>query len=389
MNIPAPIRAQHDALTQIRRDLHQHPELAFNEHRTAELVATHLAAYGFAVTAGIGGTGVVGTLSRGSGGKAIGLRADMDALPMEELNTFEHRSRHKGAFHGCGHDGHTTMLLGAAQYLAEHADFNGTVHLIFQPAEEGEGGADAMIRDGLFDRFPMDAVYAVHNLPGLPVGYFSVAAGPLMAAFASFDIEIRGKGGHGAMPHLCIDPVVIGAQLIQSLQTIVSRNTDPQAAGVLTVTNFHAGDPKAYNVIPHTATISGGIRYLDAASGQLIEQRMRDICAGIAAANGIEITCDYHERYPVLVNTQQETNVAVRAARTIAGDAQVNDAQPPVMGSEDFAFMLQKKPGCYAFIGNGDREGGCMVHHPNYDFNDEILPLGAAYFVQLVEDQLT
>ncbi len=388
MNIPAPITARHEALTHLRRDLHRHPELAFREHRTAALVAARLVDAGFDVCTGIGGTGVVGTLSRGTGKKSIGLRADMDALPMEELNSFEHRSVNKGAFHGCGHDGHTAMLLGAAEYLAAHGHFNGTVHLIFQPAEEGEGGADAMIRDGLFDRFPVDAVYALHNLPGLPVGCFSIAPGPLMAAFAAFDIEICGKGGHGAMPHLCVDPIVIGAQLIQSLQSVVSRNLNPQDAGVVSITHFHAGNALAYNVIPHTARISGGVRYLDSGNGELIETRMRGICSGLAIAYDVEIAFEFNERYPVLVNSADETGIAARCAAAVAGDNRVDTAQQPVMGSEDFAFMLQVKPGAYAFIGNGDRDGGCMVHHPNYDFNDDILPLGAAYFVNLVEDQL-
>ena len=370
-----------------RRDIHQHPELAFNENRTAEMVAQNLESFGAEVFTGIGKTGVVGKLTNGNSDNAIGLRADMDALPMQENNDFSYRSINEGVFHGCGHDGHTAMLLGAAKYLSLTKEFEGTVYFIFQPAEEAAGGAPEMIKDGLFDKFRMTSVYGMHNMPGMPVGQFGIRSGHMFAAFAPFDIEITGIGGHAAMPQNCVDPIVISSSVIQALQTVVSRNIDPFKLSVISVTQVHAGD--AYNVIPDKVKLCGGVRYFDQESGLIIKQRIEEVLQGICSTYGASFTLNYDELYPVLSNHEKETDIAVTAASDLVGAEKVNAEIPATAGSEDFAFMLQEKPGAYILIGNGDGEGGCMIHHSSYDFNDRILPLGASYWIQLTENILT
>lgn len=380
------VRSRQPELTRLRRDIHAHPELAFAEHRTAEVVAQHLLALGIEVHRNIGQTGVVGVVRGGSGERAIGLRADMDALPMQERNTFEHHSRHPGCMHACGHDGHTTMLLAAAEVLAARRAFDGTVYLVFQPAEEGEGGARAMIEDGLFERFPMESIYGMHNWPGMAPGLFAVHAGPAMASADRFDIQVLGHGAHAAMPHLGTDPVVAAAALVQAIQTITSRTLDPLDAAVVSTTMFHAGE--AYNVIPDRATLSGTVRAFSEAVAARIESRLRKLCAGVATAFGVEVSCEYRRGYPPTVNTLAEAEVCAAVATSLVGEQQVSRDARPSMGAEDFAFFLQHKPGCYVWIGNGAGEGGCMLHNPRYDFNDEIIPIGAAYWVELVRKLL-
>jgi hippurate hydrolase len=370
-----------------RRDIHQHPELAFNENRTAEMVAQNLESFGAEVFTGIGKTGVVGKLTNGNSDNAIGLRADMDALPMQENNDFSYRSVNEGVFHGCGHDGHTAMLLGAAKYLSLTKEFDGTVYFIFQPAEEAAGGAPEMIKDGLFDKFRMTSVYGMHNMPGMPVGQFGIRSGHMFAAFAPFDIEITGIGGHAAMPQNCVDPIVISSSVIQALQTVVSRNIDPFKPSVISVTQVHAGD--AYNVIPDSVQLCGGVRYFDQESGLIIKRRIEEVLQGICSTYGASFTLNYDELYPVLSNHEKETGIAVTAASDLVGAEKVNAEIPATAGSEDFAFMLLEKPGAYILIGNGDGKGGCMIHHSSYDFNDRILPLGASYWIQLAENILT
>jgi len=370
-----------------RRDIHQHPELAFNENRTAEMVAQNLESFGAEVFTGIGKTGVVGKLTNGNSDNAIGLRADMDALPMQENNDFSYRSVNEGVFHGCGHDGHTAMLLGAAKYLSLTKEFDGTVYFIFQPAEEAAGGAPEMIKDGLFDKFRMTSVYGMHNMPGMPVGQFGIRSGHMFAAFAPFDIEITGIGGHAAMPQNCVDPIVISSSVIQALQTVVSRNIDPFKPSVISVTQVHAGD--AYNVIPDSVQLCGGVRYFDQESGLIIKRRIEEVLQGICSTYGASFTLNYDELYPVLSNHEKETGIAVTAASDLVGAEKVNAEIPATAGSEDFAFMLMEKPGAYILIGNGDGKGGCMIHHSSYDFNDRILPLGASYWAQLAENVLT
>ncbi|MCG8673158.1 MAG: M20 family metallopeptidase [Pseudomonadales bacterium] len=380
------IKPEFESMKSWRRDIHAHPELGFQEERTAKIVADLLKEWGLEVHTHIGGTGVVGKLVNGDGKRAIGLRADMDALPMQELNEFEHKSKIDGVFHGCGHDGHTAMLLGAAKYLAANPTFNGTLYFIFQPAEEGLGGAIAMIEDDLFDRFPMDEVYGMHNFPGIPVGQFAITPGPMMAAFTTFDITITGIGGHAAMPHHCVDPVVIASNMVQSIQTVVSRNLDPLKTGVISVTKIHGGD--AYNVIPNEVTISGGIRYFDKEIGTTIKERLIKLAEGIGLANNASIDVKIDEAFTVLVNDETATDYAVEAACAIAGVTNVEPQMVPICGSEDFAFMLEQKPGAYIFLGNGDGEGGCMIHHPKYDFNDDASLYGASYWVELVIQRL-
>ena len=375
-----------DAMQSWRRDIHAHPELGFKEFRTAKIVADLLTQWGLEVHTGLAGTGVVGKLVSGNGSRVIGLRADMDALPMQELNEFPHKSTCDGVFHGCGHDGHTAMLLGAAKHLSQQPEFNGTVYFIFQPAEESLGGAIAMIKEGLFDRFPMDEVYGMHNFPGVPLGSFAICPGPMMAAYSTFDITIVGQGGHGAIPQHCVDPIVIAANLVQSLQTIVSRNVDPLKTAVVSVTKIHGGD--AYNVIPNEVTISGGIRYFDKAVGALISERMNALAQGTAAAHNAQIEVTIEETFTVLNNDAQATQYAIKAAQAISGVEQVEPQMQPICGSEDFAFMLEEKPGAYIFVGNGEGEGGCMIHHPQYDFNDNAAIYGASYWVELVRQRL-
>lgn len=386
MNLIPEIVTQSAELTDWRRHIHAHPELAFEETQTVAFVAEKLRSFGIEVVEGIAGTGVVGTLQRGGGNRSIGLRADLDALPIVEANDFEHRSTQPGVMHACGHDGHTTMLLGAAAYLAASDTFSGTVHFIFQPAEENEGGARAMVEAGLFEQFPMEAVYGMHNIPGIPVGEFAVKPGPMMAAFDIFDITVRGRGGHAAIPQQTVDPVLIGTKIVEALQTLVAREINPQEPAVLSVTQFHGGD--AYNVIPDQVSISGCTRCFSTRVQAQFEQSIERVACGIASGFGAEIEFSYERRYPPTVNSPTETESAAEAAIAVSGATAVNRAPKPSMGSEDFAYMLQEKPGCYIWIGNGDGEGSCMIHNPGYDFNDEILPIGASYWSALVAQLL-
>ncbi|MFT5580603.1 MAG: amidohydrolase [Paraglaciecola psychrophila] len=375
-----------DEMTAWRRDIHAHPELAFDEHRTAKFVAEKLREFGLEVHEGLAGTGVVGTLQRGGGNRAIGLRADLDALPIVEANDFSHKSTNPGVMHACGHDGHTCMLLGAAKYLAGEPNFEGKVHFIFQPAEENEGGGRVMIEDGLFELFPVDAVYGMHNIPGIEVGNFAIRPGPMMAAFDIFKVTVNGRGSHAAMPHHSIDPIIIGAKIVEAYQTIVSRMVDPQEPAVVSVTQFHGGD--AYNVIADTVEISGCTRCFSTSMQDFFEQQLQTIAEGIASAYGATVSFHYERRYPPTVNSVVETDAAAQAAIKVVGEENVNLNPTPAMGSEDFAYMLLEKPGAYIWIGNGRGEGSCMVHNAGYDFNDEILPIGASYWARLVESQL-
>ena len=376
-------------LVALRRDIHAHPELAYKETRTADLVARELAAYGLEVHRGLAGTGIVGILRKGDSPRAIGLRADMDALPLHEKNAFPHRSRHPGVMHGCGHDGHTAMLLGAARYLAEHKDtldFSGIVYFIFQPAEESEGGAATMIADGLFREFPMDAVYGLHNWPGIPVGEMAIMPGPVMAGTCVFEISVRGHGCHAAMPHQGVDTVLVASQLVLALQSIVARNVHPCESAVLSVTQIHAGE--ASNVIPDDAVLRGTIRSFKPEVQEAVERAIERVCAGVAATYGAQISVRYDQRYPPTVNSASEAELCQRAARGVFGEGRVRTSELPSMGAEDFAYMLQEKPGCYVWLGNGLGSGGCSLHNPHYDFNDDILPLGITYWVRLVEAAL-
>ncbi|HRO35544.1 M20 aminoacylase family protein [Thauera sp.] len=383
MSLIESVRPLQGKLTAIRRDIHAHPELAFEEHRTAELVARHLEALGIETHRGVGGTGVVGVVRGRRGLRAIGLRADMDALPITERNEFPHKSTIQGCMHACGHDGHTTMLLGAAEALAARRDFDGTVYLIFQPAEEGEGGAPAMIADGLFERFPMEAVFGMHNWPGMEAGTFAIHSGPVMASADRFDIRFTGVGAHAAMPHLGVDPVVAGAAFVQAAQTLVSRVLDPIDAGVVSVTQFHAGE--AYNVIPDRAELCGTVRTFSAEVRDRLERGLRQVAEGIAQSHGVEVDFQFRRGYPPTVNTAAEAALCAEAARVVAGAGRVFTDRRPSMGAEDFAYFLEEKPGAYVWIGNGPGEGGCMLHNPNYDFNDEVLPAGVAYWCALVQ----
>jgi len=374
-----------DELAAIRRDIHAHPELAFNELRTAELVARELTRYGLEVHCGLAGTGVIGVLRKGSGTRAIGLRADMDALPLQEKNDFPHRSRDPGRMHACGHDGHTTILLGAARYLAEHRDdldFDGTVYFIFQPAEESEGGAAVMIADGLFDRFPMEAVFGLHNWPGIPVGEMAVRPGPVMAGTCTFEVSVRGHGCHAAMPHQGVDTLVVSSQLVLALQTVVARNLHPCESAVVSVTQIHAGE--AWNIIPDDAVLRGTIRSFNAETQELVERAVERLCTGIASAFGAQISVRFDHRYPPTVNSVAQSEVCRQVATALLGPDKVRTNELPSMGAEDFAYMLREKPGCYVWLGNGPGTGGCTLHNPHYDFNDEILPLGVNYWVRLV-----
>ena len=376
----------HDELTLWRRDIHAHPELGFEEKRTSDLVADKLAQFGIEVHRGLGKTGVVGRLRIGNSPRTIGLRADMDCLPILEANSFAHRSQNQGRMHACGHDGHTTMLLGAARHLAETRNFDGTVHFIFQPAEEGLGGAAAMVEDGLFDEFPCEVIFGMHNRPGLAVGKFQIRPGAMMAGGAFFDVAITGRGAHGARPESGIDPVVVASHIATALQSIVARNVRPVDTAVLSVTKFHAGD--AYNVIPEKAVLGGTVRCFSKATMDLIENRMRQIAESVAAGFGATASLDFRRLFPPLVNHDEETRFIADAAAEIVGEENVNRASGLVMASEDFSYMLERVPGAYIQIGNGDGEGACEVHNPGYDFNDAALPYGAALFVCLVERRL-
>jgi amidohydrolase len=382
------------SMAAVRRDLHAHPELCFKEVRTADVVADKLTQWGIPIHRGLGTTGVVGIVKAGTSERAIALRADMDALPMQEFNTFAHASQHPGKMHACGHDGHTAMLLAAAQHLATQRNFDGTVYLVFQPAEEGGGGAREMIKDGLFDKFPVQAVFGMHNWPGSEVGKFAVSAGPVMASSNEFRITIRGKGGHAAMPHNAIDPVPVACQMVQAFQTIISRNTKPIDSGVISVTMIHAGE--ATNVIPDSCELQGTVRTFTLELLDMIEQRMREVAQHTAAAFGTTCEFAFKRNYPPTINSAKEAEFASHVMASIVGEANVGP-QEPTMGAEDFSFMLMAKPGCYAFIANGDgahREmghggGPCMLHNPSYDFNDDLIPLGATYWVRLAEEWLT
>ncbi len=373
----------HHRIAALRRDLHAHPELAFDERRTSDVVVAHLERLGIETHRGLAGTGVVARIQAGRGKRSIGLRADMDALPLAELNEFPHRSRHEGRMHACGHDGHTAMLLGAAEVLAQRAKqgtFDGTVHFIFQPAEEHEGGGRVMVEEGLFERFPMDMVFGLHNWPGLPSGQFVVTDGPVMAGADRFDITITGRGGHAAMPHQATDTVLAGAALVQALQSLVSRNVDPQEAAVVSVTRFRAGF--ADNVLPESAVLGGTARCFRPDLQEALETGMRRICRGIEVAHGVEIALQYHRGYPPTVNDAGAAALCRDAVRRIGNDIVV---AKPSMGAEDFAYLSRVVPGCYVWLGNGPGEGGCMLHSPHYDFNDAIIPSGIAYWVALVE----
>jgi hippurate hydrolase len=386
MQIIGRIAAFHNDLTEWRHDIHAHPELGFEEERTSAFVAQKLAEFGCEVFRGIGKTGVVGRLRAGNSPRAIGLRADMDALPIEEATNLPYRSQHHGRMHACGHDGHTTMLLGAARYLAETRNFDGTVHLIFQPAEEGLGGGGAMVADGLFDRFPCDAIFGMHNRPGLAVGKFQIRTGPMMAGGAYFDIAITGRGAHGARPEAGIDPVVTASHIAVALQTIVARNVRPIDTAVVSVTQIHAGE--AYNVIPERAVMRGTVRCFSRETMTMIEHNMRRIATGVAGGFGATAALDFRPIFPPLVNDETEARFIADAAAELVGEDNVNRAGGLVMASEDFSYMLEQRPGAYIQIGNGEGEGGCEVHNPGYDFNDAALPLGASLFARLAEKKL-
>jgi len=390
MKIIDSIVTQAAGIAAIRRDIHAHPELCFEESRTADLVARKLTEWGIPIHRGLGTTGVVGIIKNGTSKRAVGLRADMDALPMQEFNTFSHASQQSGKMHACGHDGHTAMLLAAAQHLAKNRNFDGTVYLIFQPAEEGGGGAREMIKDGLFDKFAMEAVFGMHNWPGFEVGKFAVAAGPVMASSNEFKITIHGKGGHAAAPHNSLDPVPLACQMVQAFQTIISRNKKPIDAGVISVTMIHAGE--ATNVIPERCELRGTVRTFSIEVLDLIEERMKSIAEHTCAA--YDMTCEFEfvRNYPPTINSAAESEFARQVLASIVGADNVA-LQEPTMGAEDFSYMLQVKPGCYCFIANGDGmhrdsghgEGPCMLHNASYDFNDDLIPLGATYWVRLAE----
>lgn len=383
MTIHPKIQAMHPEVTAWRRDMHENPELLFDVFRTAQVVADKLKAFGCdEVVTGIGRTGVVGVIKgkRTGSGKVIGLRADMDALPIEEQTNLSYRSKVPGKMHACGHDGHTAMLLGAAKHLADTRDFDGTAIVIFQPAEEGGGGGDAMVKDGMMERFGIQEVYGMHNMPGVPVGTFAVRVGPSMAAADRFVITIEGKGGHGAMPHLCIDPVPCAMSMGMALQTIVSRNVDPIESAVLSVTSIKAGE--AFNVVPQTCTMLGTVRTFKPEVQDLVEKRMKETVAGIAAGFGCTATIEYMRGYPVTFNHEEQTKFAADVARSVVGADKVDDNHPPLMGAEDFSYMLNVRPGCYIFIGNGDTPA---CHHPAYDFNDKAIPTGVAYWTKIIE----
>lgn len=373
----------------IRRDIHAHPELAFKEQRTADIVARELSAYGLEVHRGLAGTGVVGVLRQGRSARAIGLRADMDALPIEEKNTFAHASVHPGQMHACGHDGHTAMLLGAARYLSENRAqlaFDGTVYFIFQPAEESEGGALVMVEQGLFRQFPMDAVYGLHNWPGIPLGEMAIVPGPVMAGTCCFEITVRGHGCHAAMPHQGTDSLVAASQLVLALQTVVSRNLHPCDSAVVSVTQIHGGE--ALNAIPDTAVLRGTIRSFKQEVQETVERAIDRLCAGVGETFGVHFSIRFDQRYPATINDVHETRLCQQLARKLLGDDKVRCDEMPSMGAEDFSYMLREKPGCYVWLGNGPGSGGCMLHNAGYDFNDAAIPVGIRYWVRLVATRL-
>ncbi len=383
----AALQAQADEFIAVRRDIHRHPEMGYKEYRTSDLVAEQLQQWGYQVTRGLGGTGVVGQLKRGSGSKTLGLRADMDALPIEEATGLPYASCHAGIMHACGHDGHTAMLLAAAKHIAKNLQFSGTLNLIFQPAEEGLSGARKMMDDGLFTQFPCDAVFAMHNMPGHPQGHLVLRDGPMMASSDNVTITLEGVGGHGAMPHRAADPVVAGSAIVLGLQSIVARNVDPQETAVITVGAFNAG--VANNVIPQRATLRLSVRALHPEVRALLEKRIGELVHAQAQSYGVQASIDYQRGYPVLVNHLRETDFARDVAETLVGAERVTRQGKALTGSEDFAFFLEEVPGCYLLIGNGDGSGGghgaCMVHNPGYDFNDQNVAVGSAYWALLTE----
>jgi len=393
MDLVKPILADAAVMETLRRDIHAHPELSFQEQRTADLIAKTLADWDIPVHRGLGKTGVVGILKHGSSDRAVGLRADIDALPMTEHNTFAHASVHPGKMHACGHDGHTAMLLAAAKYLSTHRNFDGTVYLIFQPAEEGGGGAREMIKDGLFDLFPMQAIFGVHNWPGMAVGHFAIKSGPVFASSSDFKITVRGMGAHAAMPHNGIDPLPVACQIVQAFQTIISRNKRPIDAGVISVTMIRAGE--ATNVVPDSCELQGTVRTFDLEVLDMIERRMREIAEAMCQAFDCTSEFTFERDYPPTINHPKETAFARKLLSALVGAHNVQEFEP-TMGAEDFSFFLLDKPGCYFVIGNGDgnhRIGGhgvgpCMLHNPSYDFNDELLPLGGSMWVRLAEKWL-
>jgi len=384
------ILADAASIATVRRDIHAHPELCFEEQRTSDLIARTLEGWGIPIHRGLGKTGVVGIIRNGDSRRAVGLRADIDALPMTEHNRFAHASRHAGKMHACGHDGHTAMLLAAAKHLASHRNFDGTVYLVFQPAEEGGGGALEMIKDGLFERFPMEAIFGAHNWPGLGVGQFALCAGPTFASSNEFSITIRGKGAHAAMPHNGIDPVPVACQMVQAFQTILTRNKHPLDTGVISVTKIHAGE--AVNVVPDDCVLEGTVRTFAEDVLEMIERRMKTIAESTCAAFDAQCEFSFQRQYPATVNHAAETDFARRVLGELVGPQNVLDFRP-TMGAEDFSFFLQAKPGCYFLIGNGDgghRDGGhglgpCMLHNPSYDFNDDLIPLGGSAWVRIAE----
>ena len=384
------IRAYHTELREVRRDLHAHPELSFQETRTSGVVADQLARLGIEVHRGLAKTGVVGVIPgrQTASGRAIGLRADMDCLPMHELAEIPHRSRHEGRMHACGHDGHVTMLLGAARYLAETRNFDGTAYVIFQPAEEGGGGANVMVQEGLFQRFPMTEVYGLHNWPGLPPGKLAVRAGPVMASTDEVQITVRGRGGHGAMPHLAVDPVVAAAHIITALQTIASRTVSPVDAVVVSICSLATSQIGVFNVIPDHVKLVGTVRTFQPQTRDLAERRLREIATKTAEAFGATAEVTYARGYPATINSAREARFAADVAKQLFGAENVITEHEPTMGGEDFAYFLQERPGAYAFLGQGGASGGCLLHNPNYDFNDEVIPLGAGYLAALVEESL-
>ena len=385
----AHLRRYHAELTAVRRDLHAHPELGFEEHRTARIVCDQLTALGIEHHSGVGRTGIVAVVSgRDDNGRRVGLRADMDALPLQEETDVPYKSRYDGRMHGCGHDGHTTMLLAAARYLHETRAFDGTVHLIFQPGEEGHAGAKAMIDDGLFDRFPCDQVFALHNWPALPPGRIGITPGPAMAAADRIEITIDGRGGHGAHPHLSVDPVLVAGHIITASQSIVSRNVNPVDTAVLSLCAMQAGNPGAMSVIPSHATLVGTVRTFRTATQDLVEARLRELVGSIAAAFGASATLKYERVYPPTINHDAESTMAAEVAESLVGHDNVVRNLPPSMGAEDFSFMLQVRPGAFARLGQGGAEGGCFLHNSRYDFNDAVIPLGGGYLAALAQRAL-
>jgi hippurate hydrolase len=384
------LRLFHAELVHIRRDIHANPELGFEETRTSQLVADKLGEWGIEVHRGLAKTGVVGVIKgrKNSSGRAIGLRADMDCLPMHETGEVPHKSKVAGRMHACGHDGHTTMLLGAARYLAQTRNFDGTVNLIFQPAEEGGGGGRVMVEEGLFKRFPVDAVYALHNWPGLPAGKMAVRPGPMMAATDEIKIKVRGRGGHAALPHLAADPVVATAHIITALQTIASRNANPIDALVVSVCSMQTSQVGAYNVIPGHVELIGTVRTFSAEMRELAEKRIKEIATSVAQGLGASAEVEYRLGYPATVNTEKEAVFAAQVGEKVFGKGNVVTDGEPTMGGEDFSYMLQARPGAYVFLGQGGQQGGCFLHNPGYDFNDEVIPLGAGYLAALVEESL-